>query len=238
MTNTRASKTTQSADVRIAQLQQALDACAEERNSAWARLLESQVDREAQDAAWTARLTEAESRIEQERKLQAEQQSQWQRAITDTEAELHAVRSDLAQRDLRIETLLQTLNEAENALATSNATIGRLDAQVAANHAELAGMQVALGHAEQQIAELYRSSSWRLTAPLRVLKCHWPQLRSLVGAWLQAVYIALPLPWPLKLRIKGVLFAVFSPLLRNTRPYHDWLAFERAQLAKTAEHPG
>jgi chromosome segregation ATPase len=232
MTNTRISKATQSADVRIAQLQQALDACTVERNSAWARLLEIQVDREAQDAAWTARLTEAESRTEQERKLQAEQTSGWQRAITDFEAELRTARSELAKRDLRIETLLQTLNEAENALATSNATIGRLDAQVAANHAELAGMQGALRDAEQQIAALYRSSSWRLTEPLRALKRHWPRLRSLVGAWLQAIYIALPLPWPLKLRIKGILFALFIPLLRDTSAYHDWLEFERARWRK------
>jgi GT2 family glycosyltransferase len=51
-------------------------------------------------------------------------------------------------------------------------------------------------------------------------------LRPIVTEWVRALYVSFPLSVALKLRLKGIFFATFSPFLRNTDAYRAWREFE------------
>ncbi len=68
----------------------------------------------------------------------------------------------------------------------------------------------------------------------------WRRLRPVLAEWARALYLVAPLPMAVKMWVKGLLFALLSPLFRNTRAYRDWMEFERAKrqglhAAATAE---
>jgi hypothetical protein len=232
-------------------LQQALESCQQERNAAWTRLLELQVEHEAQAAEWSERMADAEARVDRERADHAEHSAQWQQTVFDREAELQAADLRLTERDQRIESLSQEIDEAvrqhqqgERESREAASQIGSLHATIAALQTTIAALQTQIDTAweaarlaELRLSELHRSSSWRITAPFRILKRRWPRIRSLGGSWLKALYLALPLPWSVKLRIKGLLFALFSPLLGHTHAYQAWLAFESARRRSPPGNP-
>lgn len=245
MTNTtRLHKEGQAPDGKVPKLQLALETCRQERNVAWTRLLELQVEHEAHAAEWFARLADMETRADRERTDHAGQCAQWQQTVSEKDAELQAVHLSLAERDQRIESLSQEIVQTDRQRQQGTQDLRAAERQIATLHAAIAALEsqleaaCAAARADQlRLAELYRSSSWRITAPLRFAKRRWPRIRSLVSSWLQALYLALPLPWSVKLRIKGLLFALFSPLLGHTRAYQAWLAFEKAKGAPSPASP-
>jgi glycosyltransferase involved in cell wall biosynthesis len=71
--------------------------------------------------------------------------------------------------------------------------------------------------------EMQRSTSWRLTAPLRGLKRLFggePKAGS--GGLIKSAYRAMPVPWSWRLRLKDLLFRGFGPLFRHTDAYRRW----------------
>lgn len=85
-----------------------------------------------------------------------------------------------------------------------------------------------LSRKEESIRELTRSTSWRITAPLRWVKKlfvprHW---RLALGNCLKAAYEQLPLATHRRLALKGMVFRALAPMIRNTRSYRAWQAYE------------
>ena len=166
--------------------------------------------------------------------------------LSQRSAELELLRQEFRQRVIELETLRNTLSIYDGEckakglqiqmlhrqLEALNGEHHRDSASLAAVHAELARLTGELNAAREdarqlgaRIRSIYTSSSWRLTAPMRYVKRRSPALRVIVSEWARAWYRGLPLPVAIKVRIKGFLFAVFSPLLIRTKSYRAWIDF-------------
>ena len=144
---------------------------------------------------------------------------------------------EVRQRDTQVELL-----------RTSNATLGRLlDEERVARQRDVAemGAERALLAAERdQLAQalhaVHVSTSWRLSAPLRVVKTtasNLHPLRRLQGLGsigLRTSYRFLPLPCETKLKLKSALFSSFPFLFRNTAGYRAWQSFVKEQSRASA----
>ena len=81
--------------------------------------------------------------------------------------------------------------------------------------------------------------SWLLTKPLRTIKSwylnppHLPSPRSLASRASRFVYRSLPLSTKSKLRLKGFVFTLCSPLLRDTVSYRAWLESQATPAQRT-----
>jgi O-antigen biosynthesis protein len=85
-----------------------------------------------------------------------------------------------------------------------------------------------LGSREALIHQLKSSTSWRITAPLRwIRKALAPRTwKVMLGRGVKFSYEKLPLPMHRRLALKGRVFRALAPLIRNTRAYRAWHAFE------------
>ncbi len=122
---------------------------------------------------------------------------------------------------------------------------GALDARDKAlaeyrEHAEsLEGRNSELSHEvalqSRQLSELLTSTSWKLTSPLRFVRRFLSGKPTLEGhdrtGLLKSVYLAFPMPWSMRLRIKSALFLLFTPFLRNTGAYRRWQSKRVVPLA-------
>lgn len=62
-------------------------------------------------------------------------------------------------------------------------------------------------------------------------------LQGLFGRLLQRLYLALPLSWEQRLRLKGWCFRMLAPLLRNTNSYRRWQTFGHDHVPEYRETP-
>lgn len=66
------------------------------------------------------------------------------------------------------------------------------------------------------------------------------RMKKLFGLWMRRIYIALPLSFSNKNKLKDAFFTLLSPLLRNTNSYKAWRQFKRLDshhaLSITSEH--
>lgn len=93
---------------------------------------------------------------------------------------------------------------------------------------------------EQQAREsVYRSTSWRVTAPLRITKDLLrapPQaarrMRESVLRGIQSAYHRAPVPRRIKYKVKDAFFSTFGFAVRNTGAYRDWM-----RLRSRPEYP-
>ena len=81
--------------------------------------------------------------------------------------------------------------------------------------------------ARTRIASLTDSRSWRVTAPLRTISDSLTRTKSRLGGTIREIYASLPLPIETKLQLKSFVFSMLSPLLRDTKAYQAWVAFEK-----------
>lgn len=136
-------------------------------------------------------------------------------------ARLAEVEATVVQRDDTIAALSQTVAERD-------ADIARRDAQLAAREAVIETQLQQLGAARHELAALYRSTSWRLTRPLRFAArlARGDRAGAMAGlrhhghAWARGVYRRLPqaLRGPLvELAYRGA-----GPLFRGVGHYERW----------------
>ena len=132
--------------------------------------------------------------------------------LADRDARLADRDARLADRDARLAELDRTLADRDIQLETLNCTVADRDARLEALNRE--------------VAQLYGSNSWRLTAPLRDLRRALGPARAGTHEWTsraaRRLYRATPLPRSVKMRIKEYLFELAGPLFRNTRAYQTW----------------
>ena len=135
-------------------------------------------------------------------------------ATLSAESERHSARSRSLESELRAMT----------------AAIDDERARFRALAAESSRMQQDAFALRARIDGLERSTSWRVTAPLRALKrgssylrTHSARvLRPFVARLTRAAYRRAPLRPTTKLRIKSTLFSSLPGLFRHTRAYADW----------------
>jgi len=87
---------------------------------------------------------------------------------------------------------------------------------------------VELDGREALIHQLKSSTSWRITAPLRKVRnaLALQTWKVMLGRGVKFSYENLPLPMHRRLALKGKVFRALAPLIRNTRSYRAWQAFE------------
>jgi hypothetical protein len=90
----------------------------------------------------------------------------WHDQVNDLQRAAHAAERELARRDERLRALGAKLLEAEQVRGEAVALQGELDAV----NRDLAVARYRIDRADRVLADITRSFSWRLTAPLRRAK--------------------------------------------------------------------
>ena len=114
-----------------------------------------------------------------------------------------------------------------------------LTAKLTSEAAKARAIEAKLKKAELMVQALRNSTSWRITAPLRLVSDAirrqprearmlpvraLPHPRGLLSRAVRTIYYRTPLPYPVKISIKEALFRYASPLFRSTIAYRDWHA--------------
>ncbi len=168
--------------------------------------------------------------------------------VAERDGRIEGLSEMVAERDGRIEGLSEMVAERDGRIeglsemvAERDGRIEGLSEMVAERDGRIEELNEALDRRGDEIAALYGSNSWRITAPLRSLQRHVIQrpvskartIASLTAQWL---YYRLPLPWSVKMRIKEELFRSAPLLFRYTDAYRAWEDFAHAR--KAAERNG
>ncbi|MBV5311448.1 glycosyltransferase, partial [Chromatium okenii] len=114
--------------------------------------------------------------------------------------------------------------EREELLTHHRAELGDVIGQHRTEHVELTA-EVARRDAE--IAQIYRSRSWRLTRPVRGLGRALRATRADWVAMLQRIWQRLPVPTAARYRLKSAIFRAAAPLFRGTTAYTAWIEQSR-----------
>ena len=77
---------------------------------------------------------------------------------------------------------------------------------------------------ESRVCQLENSTCWKITKPIRVIVIVLRKTFSnrTYGRFLKKIYMTIPISIQTKLRIKGVIFKLFSPFIKNTNAYQNW----------------
>jgi O-antigen biosynthesis protein len=137
----------------------------------------------------------------------------------------------LANRDATLAVQRDELEEASRQMAAKAAEFAALadahEEQIAWGktlHRRVGGLELELGG-------VYASRSWRLTAPLRLVRragrASRDGVRRLASRLARTVYHGAPLPMGGKRRIKDALFRRAAPLIRHTMAYRAWQGLGR-----------
>ena len=156
-------------------------------------------------------------------------------AVAERDGRIEGLSEAVAERDGRIEGLSEAVAERDGRIEGLSEAVAERDGRIEA----LRDVVVALnGRTELltrnidsqslTIEALLGSSSWRITAPLRLVR----EIARLVLARGRAdssriartVYLRMPLPYSLKILIKGILFRSIPFLFRHTATYRYWSA--------------
>ena len=180
-----------------------------------AEAMAQQAEAKAQEAEAMAQQAEAKAQEAEAMTQQAEAKAQEAEAMTQqTEARAREAEAMTQETEARAIELRARLDDLQHALAKKDALIEEIAA-------------VAAGK-DSMIQQLVTSTSWRITAPLRwVRKAFMPRAwKALLGRSVKSTYERLPLSTQRRLALKGMLFRRLAPLIRTTRSYRAWQAFE------------
>ncbi len=89
--------------------------------------------------------------------------------IAERDARIGQLNQGVAERDARIGHLKQGVAERDRSLADLEQTLSERDARITSQDGQIAGLNRAVAERDEWLAALYRSRSWRITAPLRWL---------------------------------------------------------------------
>jgi glycosyltransferase involved in cell wall biosynthesis len=137
------------------------------------------------------------------------------------ESAIQALSSELSDKATTIQTLSNELFGKESAIqALSNELSGK--------ESTIQVLSCEVSERKARVDELIASTSWKITAPLRLLKMgFYPRgWKAGSGRTAKRIYDHLPLSGRNRLALKGVIFRALAPLLHNTRSYRAWQAYE------------
>jgi lipopolysaccharide biosynthesis protein len=160
----------------------------------------------------------------------------------ETLARLHANQSEfsraLAERDGKIDSLMQTLAERDGQIQRLKQTAAKRDKVIASLNQAVAERD----HSRRALQAIRLSTSWRLTAPLRFVK----RLASSLLRWfLKAPWIPVRsfyrvLPLSVRSKLKNWLFGSFHVLFAHSPAYRRWLVVttdHTQRVASLSEKP-
>ncbi|NIJ89757.1 lipopolysaccharide biosynthesis protein [Xanthomonas campestris] len=180
--------------------------------------------------------TERAANLAKEAKFR-EEKSELCSKLEDKVVEIAKMREQRADQELRLEQLAQLaelarVNEQrlERDLIQSK---GTLEA-----YAELIALNASRAN---ELNDVYSSTSWRVTMPLRVMRNMLrPRLaKQKLSSGLRKIYLNMPISNNSRQLIKTALFKLFPWLFSNTNAYRDWYAYRHlgeANLAQASHH--
>lgn len=81
----------------------------------------------------------------------------------------------------------------------------------------------------QQLEAIQNSTCWRMTKPLRIIIIAMRKLFNpkIWGKTIKKIYMSIPISITTKLKIKGCIFKVFRPFIKNTSAYKAWVNYNQ-----------
>ncbi|MCM1100400.1 MAG: glycoside hydrolase family 99-like domain-containing protein [Clostridium sp.] len=135
------------------------------------------------------------------------------------------------EKDVLIRSLNAIIDEKNAALNDVRAIMESLKVERDEKNTETVSLSASLEMAntanaalQDRVNMLEQSTCWKITKPLRVIVIGLRTVFSFstYGRLLKKIYMALPMSTQSKLRLKGVLFKLFAPIIKNTTAYKDW----------------
>ncbi|SDJ05690.1 Lipopolysaccharide biosynthesis protein [Paraburkholderia steynii] len=152
---------------------------------------------------------------------------------------MQSVGDSLAEADRDVAALSRSLLDAKKQVTLRDDSIAMIEGQREAVAAERNRLILALQQREvqarrnqEQLAQIYSSTSWRISKPIRFAGriAHGGEERAAaLRSVTRMVYRLAPVPFGAKRRIKGAAFRAFPGLFAHTRAYQDWASL-RAHL--------
>ena len=160
----------------------------------------------------------------------------------ETLARLHANQSEfslaLAERDGKIDSLMQTLAERDGQIQRLKQTAAKRDKVIASLNQAVAERD----RSRRALQAIRLSTSWRLTAPLRFVKRVASSLLRwfLKAAWISVRSFYRILPLSVRPKVKTWLFGSFPVLFAHSSAYRRWLVVttdHTQRVASLSEKP-
>ena len=154
--------------------------------------------------------------------------------IDKKEANITVLKRLAREKSARISALNTALNTALNSkneeCKVLNDSIQRKDSTILSLKNAVNNLESSNKAFENRIYQLESSTSWKLTKPIRVIVIILRKTfsKKTYGRLLKKFYMAIPIDVKTKLRIKGCIFKVFSPFIKNTNAYQNWKNFTYA----------
>ena len=117
-----------------------------------------------------------------------------------------------------------TLENDNKKLTEKLDTLSETNAKYQRDIKELITINNRIPYLENDLITLKKSTCWKITKPLRIIG----EFCKKVGSgyvWrrkLHMIYLAIPLPFKIKKGIKGIIFTVLTPFIKNTETYKIW----------------
>ena len=139
-------------------------------------LYKTMADRDKQIASLTQAVVDRDIQISDLNKAAAERDGQivnLNQVVAERDGQIVNLNQVVAERDGQVVNLNQVLAERDGQVVNLNQVLAERDGQVV-------NLNQVVAEREQQIAEFLRTSSWRLTAPLRMIKIVWRKLSQFI----------------------------------------------------------
>lgn len=180
-------------------------------------------------------LSQGESSIS--RAAQAEQRlTEMEYELVRAGGECQLLHSAIADKDNEINRLWLQIGTLQSAVDNEAA----LNSVLRNDLREANGFQETSMHTQKELELIRNSLSWKITAPARaanrIRRAITLHIRNRFAQAAEGVYRRMPLPQSRKQALKGALFKAAGGLIRNTRAYQRWEAYERMHGAQPA-HP-
>ena len=175
----------------------------------------------------------------------------WSALVGERDTQIAGLSQSVQERDTQIAGLSQAVQERDTQIAELSQTVRERDTQIAELGEETVrrgawalGLNALLEKATRNIEEFRRSTSWRITYPLRAVKRSFsrkstPALTDSAAVWqvLRQAYHRLPLGYQSKRRLKSFFYQNFPALLSHLPSYKLWESqqhlFSRLSLSST-----
>jgi glycosyltransferase involved in cell wall biosynthesis len=111
--------------------------------------------------------------------------------------------------------LISQIADLKRSNAARDDHIASLDRALVERNGHIADLTRAVTERDEYLAELLASTSWRLTAPVRLIKSRMPEVKHLVGQWILALSTAPSTPASTKIDFKTRALALICPFIRT-----------------------
>ncbi len=158
--------------------------------------------------------------------------------LEDLQRELHTYNGKSAEKiEAEKETLLTDIKTLETSLRDAATRLERQWNLIEEFKLKLHNAETAVSTAESTLDALRRSTSWRITAPLRQARrtpgLLWRGAKRIVKANARLVYKYAPLPQSVKMRMVELAFNAAPSLFRGTSVFQRWEAGRHRELSET-----